>query len=525
MKKRSLKNTPPPDIFTNGVKLANGEVVYPASRLFADDDDPNGLHAASINLKPVTIKAKHPLWDLPDYQGKEDNLNINAHKDELWRNRQAREEAGKKYMSWAAPLAMSPFIPIVGPTVMKVMSNPLVNLPLATWGLSQAPYDIVEGIAASKYGNKSKATKHYLSAGLGLLGLGELKALGGIRKGFSLGLDFMAGSDQIYKNYKLNKNLKKAYNLKGNNKLYKIAPEYEIFCKENNLNPNAQETLDAFFNKQTIGVRGITLDPTTEYDVYVNPNRLTKVLDGRGGDRLNSKGLYVSNSNAIADRFSRPFADKTSGVIFNTKTDIPVHKNESLETQLREFRSNFVPYPFNQTGERIVEAIYTNKRGVLEPAVERAISPKYKTIPFNLKTEVKEAGNGRWGIGGVENLPEDKNLFLKTMFTKNDYVNALKNKLNEPYNGSFLGKEFFGGKNPKIADGFLLGVLGGGGYLSNEILKANYKNKILDEYDLEDFYGLSRKEYNERINSIYYNNMHKKRTLKRNGGIVYLKPF
>lgn len=525
MKKRSLKNIEPSNKYiTNGHILVDGRTVYPISNLPAEDT-PNSLPAARMNLKPVVIKAKHPLWDLSDYKGKEGNININIHKDELWRNRRKREEASKQYLKNIGKAGLGVGAIVAAPYITPILSNPLVSIPLGGLGLVQTPYDIKEGINSLKYGNKRKAIRHFTTAGLGLTGLGELKALGGIRKGFSLGMDVISGSDQIYKNFKLNRSLKKAYNLKGNNELYKIAPEYEIFCKENNLNPNSQKTLDAFFDKQTTGVRGMTLDANSDYETYMSPNKLTRVLDGKGGDRLNSKGLYVSNSNSIADRFSRPFEGKASSVIFNTKTDIPINKNNTLKQQLKQFRSNFTPYPFNQTGEGIVEAIYTNRHGVLEPAIERAISPKYTTTPFNISREIREAGVGRWGQGGVSYNSKDKDLFLKTMFTKRDYANTIKNKINEPYNGSFLGREFFGGKNPKIADGFLLGVIGGSGYLSNEIAKATSKNKILNEYNLEDFYGLSKKEYNERINNIYYKNMHKKRTLKRNGGIVYLKPF
>ena len=84
---------------TNGIKTESG-TLYPVSDLPADDDRPlpYGLHAARIDLKPVVITAKHPLWDLPDYRGKEDNPNINAHKDELYQNRRRREEAGKEYL-------------------------------------------------------------------------------------------------------------------------------------------------------------------------------------------------------------------------------------------------------------------------------------------------------------------------------------------------------------------------------------------------------------------------------------------
>ena len=86
---------------TNGRTLADGRTVYPISDLPAEDT-PTSLPAARIDLKPVTVTAKHPLWDLPDYQGKEGNPNINAHKDELYQNRRRREEAGKEYLKRVA---------------------------------------------------------------------------------------------------------------------------------------------------------------------------------------------------------------------------------------------------------------------------------------------------------------------------------------------------------------------------------------------------------------------------------------
>lgn len=71
----------------------------PNNKLHSDyaAKDDKGYYAG-YNLKPVTITAKHPLWNLPDYQGNENNPNINAYKDELWENRKEREETGKEYL-------------------------------------------------------------------------------------------------------------------------------------------------------------------------------------------------------------------------------------------------------------------------------------------------------------------------------------------------------------------------------------------------------------------------------------------
>lgn len=91
--------------------------------------DSNGYYAG-YNLKPVAITAKHPLWDLPDYQGKEDNPNINAHKDELWENRKEREEAGKEYLSNIGKVGLA-----VG--TLPMLSYGAVAAPLAT-GISLA---------------------------------------------------------------------------------------------------------------------------------------------------------------------------------------------------------------------------------------------------------------------------------------------------------------------------------------------------------------------------------------------------
>lgn len=103
----------------------------PGNRLHSDyaAKDANGYYAG-YNLKPVAIAAKHPLWDLHDYQGKEDNPNINAHKDELYQNRRKREEAGKEYLKNIGRVGLTM-------ATLPILGYGATTAPLAT-GLSLA---------------------------------------------------------------------------------------------------------------------------------------------------------------------------------------------------------------------------------------------------------------------------------------------------------------------------------------------------------------------------------------------------
>lgn len=139
---------------------------------YAAKDDEG--YMAGYRLKPVTIVAEHPIrkWD------KTVNLQ-DPNFNDLYQHYLNREEAGKKYMFWAAPAAMSPLIPIAGPTVMNIMSTPLVDAIFTADAVRNLPTAL--GDIRDNF-NEGKIGKGLLQTGetaLDLLGAGKLG------KGFS----------------------------------------------------------------------------------------------------------------------------------------------------------------------------------------------------------------------------------------------------------------------------------------------------------------------------------------------------
>lgn len=142
----------------------------PDNKLHSDyaAKDDKGYYAG-YNLKPVTITAKHPIKDIePDIKADR------KYWDDLYQQYLRREEAGKNYMKWAAPLAMSPLIPIAGPTVMNIMSNPLVDATFTADAVRNLPTafgDIKDSFDKGKIGRGLLQTGETT---LDLLGAGKL---------------------------------------------------------------------------------------------------------------------------------------------------------------------------------------------------------------------------------------------------------------------------------------------------------------------------------------------------------------
>jgi hypothetical protein len=115
------------------------------------------------------------------------------------------------------------------------------------------------------------------------------------------------------------------------NIINKENPDYIQFSKKLNLNPLQQSTLDKWIEKQRTGIRGVYLDkPNADIEDLKDTFTITKT-NNKGGDRLRtSGGLYVSNSNEIANRFSRSLNDRPGTAAYAILKAKDIDRNQSI---------------------------------------------------------------------------------------------------------------------------------------------------------------------------------------------------
>ena len=154
-----------------------------------------------------------------------------------------------------------------------------------------------------------------------------------------------------------------------------------------------------------------------------NPSDTSKKI---GGDRLgtNSRGIYVSNSGEIADRFQRSLGSSVrSDIGFLQKTpatdiDTPIRERLAAERR-RIFPFDIVSNAESLSYKDLVdlgyvakEAQYTTRFGNKLPGYERAYMSNTLDAPTLTISDLQtvkgnlEDKKGRWGIGGVSSVPE-----------------------------------------------------------------------------------------------------------------------
>lgn len=216
--------------------------------------------------------------------------------------------------------------------------------------------------------------------------------------------------------------------LKEINEIFKEDPRYADFISSHpELNPLDIETVDRFVTKQNSFIRGVYSDQ--DNDELIKSMMTENISDSskkKGGDRLgtNATGIYVSNSGEIADRFQRTSQGSVRSDIAllhkKAATDINTPIKERLAAERRRiFPYDIVPGSDKLSYQSLVdlgyvakEAQYTTRLGNKLPGYERAYISKELDIP-NLeindlqttKTNLKDK-KGRWGIGGVQSVPE-----------------------------------------------------------------------------------------------------------------------
>ena len=212
------------------------------------------------------------------------------------------------------------------------------------------------------------------------------------------------------------------------NEIFKEDPRYADFILSHpELNPLDAETVDRFITKQNSFIRGVHSNEDNDLLIQQmlteNPSDAGKKV---GGDRLgtDSRGIYVSNSGEIADRFQRSVGSSVrSDIGFLQKTpatdvDTPIRERLAAERR-RIFPFDIVSNAESLSYKDLVdlgyvakEAQYTTRFGNKLPGYERAyISNTFDTPTLTISDLQTVKGNlkdkkGRWGIGGVSSVPE-----------------------------------------------------------------------------------------------------------------------
>ena len=212
------------------------------------------------------------------------------------------------------------------------------------------------------------------------------------------------------------------------NEIFKEDPRYADFILSHpELNPLDDETVDRFITKQNSFIRGVHSNEDNDLLIQQmlteNPSDAGKKV---GGDRLgtDSRGIYVSNSGEIADRFQRSVGSSVrSDIGFLQKTpatdvDTPIRERLAAERR-RIFPFDIVSNAESLSYKDLVdlgyvakEAQYTTRFGNKLPGYERAyISNTFDTPTLTISDLQTVKGNlkdkkGRWGIGGVSSVPE-----------------------------------------------------------------------------------------------------------------------
>ena len=212
------------------------------------------------------------------------------------------------------------------------------------------------------------------------------------------------------------------------NEIFKEDPRYADFILAHpELNPLDVETVNRFVTKQNSFIRGVYSDQDNDGLIKsMMTENISDTSKKKGGDRLgtNSTGIYVSNSGEIADKFQRtPYESVRSDIALLSKkaaTDINTPIKERLAAERRRiFPYDIVPGSDKLSYQSLVdlgyvakEAQYTTRLGNKLPGYERAYISKeldQPTLEINdlqtTKTNLDDK-KGRWGIGGVQSVPE-----------------------------------------------------------------------------------------------------------------------
>lgn len=229
-------------------------------------------------------------------------------------------------------------------------------------------------------------------------------------------------------------------------------PEYFKFIRENpTLNPFEQSTVDAFFRRQGLSLRGVHSNNPIQAQKFLTETEYGRVMPG--GDRLNTNGgLYTSNSRDIGNRFKNPEVGTEDGYIAELFHDWGIDKSLPIEEQLYQQRQKVlydlahtkgpkgILYPLNPSinskaytklrENPVLEAIeseYMRSSGETLAANERAYLPikgieGTKGKPVNIEKvdfyPSQENQRGRWGSGNI-----DDNLFInKELNNTTDFI-------------------------------------------------------------------------------------------------------
>lgn len=193
-------------------------------------------------------------------------------------------------------------------------------------------------------------------------------------------------------------------------------PQYMSFTIDKDLPFWEQSTVDQWIDKQRTSIRGVYTDiPNAGIDELDPMFTLTKSFNP-GGDRLKtSGGLYVSNSNDIADRFSRSLSDKPGTAAYAILQAPDIDRTLPIREQLAQVRRRIIPYDVERAngmsnswllskGYIGKQAQYSTGTGQRLPAYETSY---FANRPFTKVADVLDYGTsaetknirGRWGAG------------------------------------------------------------------------------------------------------------------------------
>lgn len=229
-------------------------------------------------------------------------------------------------------------------------------------------------------------------------------------------------------------------------------PEYFKFIRENpTLDPFEQSTVDAFFRRQGLSLRGVHSNNHIQAQKFLTETEYGRVMPG--GDRLNTNGgLYTSNSRDIGNRFKNPEVGTEDGYIAELFHNWGIDKSLPIEEQLYQQRQKVLYdlahtrgpkgllYPLNPSVNskaytklrenpalEAIESEYMRSSGETLAANERAYLPikgpeGTKGKPVNIEKvdfyPSQENQRGRWGSGNI-----DDNLFInKELNNTTDFI-------------------------------------------------------------------------------------------------------
>lgn len=288
------------------------------------------------------------------------------------------------------------------------------------------------------------------------------------------------------------------------NTIVKEDPGYIEYAKSKNLPLLEQTTLDKWIDKQRSGIRGV-YSPKENAQLSDLEDMFTRTREvNTGGDRLNTEGgIYTSNSQELADRFSRSFYDKGGTAAQAVVLSADIDRSKPFVDQLRQLRRRIYPYNLNtqltyvndpktliENGYIGIQAQYTNRYGQVLPAYETAYfsnNPGEKLLDvkeFNTSNDVANL-RGRWGanVGGASTTDD---LFSPRYIGESfgDFMHNIR-VLEKQKPEAFTPKRFDPYEEFRASQGIFLDVL------------PTYRKK------LDEVYGMSRSIKNKRTGTYF----------------------